>query len=331
MTVQQETEARPAFDLVHGFTITNVFASLEMAGVLDDLGAGEVTPGRTHHYGKDGDALLEASLRYLSRRGLVEQSGGAFRLSELGRAVARDRGYLVWAAGGYGEPLHHLDAFILGRQRYGTDHPRDGKWVAGGAALLGRQDVVPHAMKLLEGISFQRALDLGCGNARFLLNVCNRFGCAGAGIDLSPAACEEAVKAVRAAGLQDRVQVVEGDAFDVGRMPALADTQLVITFFLLHEMSSVSRAALVDFLSRLSSRLPAGAHLLAAEVVPPEGEGETGQRFTPEFDYVHAMMRQSLMSAADWRQVLKEGGFEVEELRDVDMPGGLLILARTSR
>lgn len=331
MTVQQETQARPAFDLVHGFTITNVFASLEMAGVLDDLGAQGVSPGRTHHHGAEGDALLEASLRYLTRRGLVEEAGGVFRLSDLGRAVARDRGYLVWVAGGYGEPLHHLDAFILGRERYGTDHPRDGRWVAGGAALLGRQDVVPHAMKLLEGISFDRAIDLGCGNARFLLNVCQRFGAGGAGIDLSPAACEEAVKAVRAAGLTDRVQIVEGDAFDVRLMPSLAETQLVITFFLLHEMSSVSRAALVEFLSRLSSQLPAGAHLLAAEVVPPEGEGRTGQRFTPEFDYVHAMMRQTLMSAAAWRQVLKEGGFEVKEMRDVDMPGGLLILARTSR
>jgi SAM-dependent methyltransferase len=331
MTVQQGTETRPAFDLVHGFTITNVFASLEMAGVLDDLGGDGVGPGRTHRHGPEGDALLEASLRYLARRGLVEAAGDVYRLSDLGRAVARDRGYLVWAAGGYGEPLHHLDAFILGRERYGTDHPRDGRWVAGGAALLGRQDIVPHAMKLLEGIPFERALDLGCGNARFLLNVCQRFGAAGAGIDLSPAACEEAVKAVQAAGLTDRVQIVEGDAFDVNRMPSLAETQLVITFFLLHEMSSVSRAALVEFLSKLSSRLPAGAHLLTAEVVPPEGDGETGQRFTPEFDYVHAMMRQSLMSAAEWRQVLKEGGFEVEEMRDVDMPGGLLILARTSR
>ena len=127
------------------------------------------------------------------------------------------------------------------------------------------------------------------------------------------------------------MRIVEGDAFDVNRMPDLGDTQLVITFFLLHEMSSVSRAALVDFLSRLSSRLPGGAHLLAAEVVPPEGDGETGQRFTPEFYYFHSMMRQSLMPATEWRQVLKEGRFEVDELRDVDMPGGLLILARTSR
>jgi len=330
VSVRQEVEARPAFDLVHGFAITNVFASLEMAGVLDDLGEAGVQPGRTHHHDADGDALLEASLRYLTRRGLVEHDGGVYRLSELGREVARDRGYLVWAAGGYGEPLHQLDTFILGRQRYGTDVTRDGRWVAGGAALLGRQDVVPHAMKLLERLSFDRALDLGCGNARFLLAVCQRFGAGGVGIDLSPEACEEAVKAVQAAGLTDRVRIVEGDAFDVDRMPSLAETQLVITFFLLHEISSVSRAALVGFLSKLSARLPAGAHLLTAEVVPPEGDGATSQRFTPEFDYVHAMMRQSLMSAGQWREALREGGFEVQEMLDVDMPGGLLVLGRTA-
>lgn len=329
MSVQQQAETRPAFDFVHGFAITNVFASLEMAGLLDDLGGDGVQPGRTHRNSDDGDSLLEASLRYLGRRGLVVEEGGVFRLSEQGRAVARDRGYLVWAAGGYGEPLHHIDQFILGRKRYGDDHPRDGRWVAGGAALLGRQDVVPHAMRLLERVPFERALDLGCGNARFLLAVCQRFGGSGTGIDLSPAACEAAREAVDAAALGDRVSVMEGDAFDVDRMPDLAGTQLIITFFLLHEISSVSRAALVDFLRKLASRLPAGAHLLTAEVVPPE-EGDPTQRFTPEFDYVHAMMRQSLMTAEQWREALRDGGFEVQEMLDVDMPGGLLILARTS-
>jgi phospholipid N-methyltransferase len=129
--------------------------------------------------------------------------------------------------------------------------------------------------------------------------------------------------------MTDRVQIVEGDAFDVDRMPALAETQLIITFFLLHEFSSVSRAALIAFLEKLASRLPAGARLLTAEVVPPE-EGATTQRFTPEFDFVHAMMRQSLMSADAWRAALEEGGWEVEQMLDVPMPGGLLILARTA-
>jgi SAM-dependent methyltransferase len=331
MTIEQGVEARPAFDLVHGFAITNVFASLEMAGVLDALASEGVQAGAAHGHGPEADALFDASLRYLGRRGLVEESGDVFRLSALGRAVARDRGYLVWAAGGYGEPLRRLGAFISGDERYGTHCTRDGRWVAGGAALLGRQDVVPHAMRLLERVPFDRAIDLGCGNARFLLSVCQRFGASGAGIDLSPEACEEAVKAVRAADMTDRVNIVVGDAFDVDRMPLLAETQLVITFFLLHEISSVSRAALVEFLTRLSSQLPGGAHLLTAEVVPPEGDGVTPQRFTPEFDFVHAMMRQSLMTADAWRDALGEGGFEVQETLDVDMPGGLLILGRTAR
>jgi len=328
VTTPVGVEARPAFDFVHGFAITNVFASLEMAGILDALGNEGVQPGLTHRHGTDADALLEASLRYLERRGLVVKDGDVFRLSEDGRAVARDKGYLVWMSGGYGGPMHHLDAFILGQQRYGTDSTRDGKWVAGGAALIGRQEVVPHAMRLLERVPFDRALDLGCGNARFLLTVAQRFGASGAGIDLSPEACEEAVKAVSAAGMTDRVEIVVGDAFEVDRMPALSETQLVITFFLLHEISSVSRAALIDFMSKLAGRLPAGAHLLAAEVVPPDGDGATDQRFTPEFDFVHAMMRQSLMTADEWRDAFEESGFQVQELLDADMPGSVLILGR---
>jgi SAM-dependent methyltransferase len=279
--------------------------------------------------GTEGGGLLAASLRYLEQRGLVEEEDGTYGLTELGRSICADKGYLVWLVGGYGEPLRHLDSFLAGRERYGIDVHRDGRWVAGGAALIGR-DVVPTALEALETISFRRVLDLGCGNARFLVTVCRRFGCVGVGVDISPEACAEAVKGVEEAGMSDRVQVVCGDASDVASIPEVEETDLVIAFFLLHEISSVSRRSIVRFLADLRRRLPAGAHLLAAEVPPARGDGDESELFTPEFDLVHAMMRQSLLSRDSWRDVLSEGGFTVREIADTTMPGGMVILAEAA-
>jgi 2-ketoarginine methyltransferase len=324
-TERAATRPRPAFDLFEGFMESHVLAALEMAGALSELEAEGIRPAA----GTDQGALLAASLRYLEQRGLVEEDGGTYVLTERGRSVCADKGYLVWLVGGYGESLRHLESFLSGRERYGVDMERDGRWVAGGAALIGRKDVVPAALGLLETTSFRRALDLGCGNARFLVEVCRRFGCDGVGVDISPEACAEAVKRVDEAGMSDRVQIVCADANDVASIPEVEETDLVIAFFLLHEISSVARESIVRFLSDLGRRLPAQAHLLVAEVSPARGDAEEHELFTPEFDFVHAVMRQSLLSRDSWRDVLSDGGFAVREIADTTMPGAMVILAET--
>ena len=82
------------------------------------------------------------------------------------------------------------------------------------------------------------------------------------------------------------------------------------------------------FLRRLAARLPDGSYLLAAEVQPPRSDEPVGERFTPEFTFVHAMMRQSLLLAEQWREALLDGGFPVEQIVELDQPGGVMILAR---
>ena|SRR5947209_10015244 len=320
-----ETPSRPGLRVFEGYAITCVLASLEMAGLLDRLeGAGLRAP-----LSGEGEAgrLLQACLRYLVQRHLADENSGVFKLTEGGRALTRDKGYLVWLSGGYGEPLRRLDAFLLGQKTYGSDYVRDGRWVAEGAAMLGRRDVAPEAMSLLRGISFETALDLGCGNARFLIAVCQAFACRGIGIDLSPAACQAARESVRAAGMEERIRIIQGDAFDPAALPP-GQAQLVITFFLLHELSAPGRPALVDFLSSLSSRLAPGAHLLAAEVLPPRARTARPERFTPEFSLVHALMSQTLSDEAQWRRAFRQGGFNVRDVTRVTMPGGVLLLGQ---
>ncbi len=310
--------------------VTSVLAALEMMGLLSQLETDGLNLDTISIQGEDARALIAAAFDYLLQRGLLIRGANGFELTPHGREICEDKGYLVWLSGGYGEPLRHLDSLLLGEARYGDTYVRDGRWIADGSALLGRRDVVPEAMELLSGVPFERVLDFGCGNARFLVSLCERFGCDGVGVDLSPAACKEAERTVAAASLESRIQIQLGDAADLESIQ-LEQTQLVVALFLLHEISSISRADLVKFLREIAARLPVDAHLLAAEVEPPSRRDSANVSFTPEFSFVHAIMRQTLLPEAAWREMLAEGGFSLERVVHPRQPGGLLMLARSTR
>jgi SAM-dependent methyltransferase len=314
---------RPVFELFEGFALTSVLASLERAGLLARLEAGAIPADG----GEGEDGLPLATLRYLAQRGIVEQRDGAFALSSRGAAICRDKGYLVWLQGGYGAVLGDLGAFATGAKRYGTDVMRDGRWVADGSALIGRDDVAPHATAVLEHVAFRHVVDLGCGNARFLLAAAQRFGVTGFGIDLAPEACEDAERAIADAGLTGKVSVRCGDAGDLAAIPELREADLAVAFFLLHEIFEHGREALVGYLRTLAQTMPAGAHMLVAEVQPASGAPD--ERWRPEFTLLHAVMRQQLLTAEGWDEAFAAAGWTRREVRELGLPGAVLLLYRT--
>jgi SAM-dependent methyltransferase len=313
---------RPAFELFEGFALTCVLSSLERTGQLERLERGEISAAAT-----EGDGALPlATLRYLAQREIVEQHDGAFALTPRGAAVCRDKGYLVWLEGGYARTLSGLGAFASGALRYGEDVVREGRWVADGSALIGRNDVAPHATAVLEQIDFHHVVDLGCGTARFLIAAAQRFGVSGFGIDLAPEACEDAERAIAEAGLTGRVTVRCGDAGDLDAIPEVAEADLVVAHFLLHEIFEHGREALVAYLTTLGSRMPIGAHMLVAEV--PPATGALDERWLPEFTLLHAIMRQQLLTAEGWDEAFAAAGWSRRELRELGLPGAVLLLYR---
>jgi SAM-dependent methyltransferase len=311
---------RPVFELFEGFALASVLASLDESGLLAQLEEGPVTGERAG----DADGLLPATLRYLVQRDLAEERDGAFSLTERGRAICRDKGYLVWLQGGYGHVLAGLGDFITGTRRYGADVERAGRWVAEGSALIGRDDVAPHAAEVLSALDFHHVVDLGCGNARFLIGAAERFGVTGVGVDLSPEACEDAERMIAAAGLTGRVRVRCGDAGDLDAIPELAEADLAVAHFLLHEIFEHGREALVAYLRKLGTLMPKGAHMLVAEVQPASGAPD--ERWRPEFTLLHAIMRQELLDADGWHEAFTAAGWSRRTVRDLGLPGAILLL-----
>lgn len=313
---------RPVFELFEGFALASVLASLDESGLLAALEAGPISAAPAGV--PDPDRLMPATLRYLAQRELVEERDGAFELTERGRAVVKDKGYLVWLQGGYGHVLAGLGDFVTGARRYGTDVERAGRWVAEGSALIGRDDVAPHATEVLSSLDFHHVVDLGCGNARFLIGAAQRFGVTGVGVDLSPEACEDAAQRIAEAGLTGRVVVRCGDAGDLDAIPELRDADLAVAHFLLHEIFEHGREALVAYLTKLGTLMPRGAHMLVAEVQPASGAPD--ERWRPEFTLLHAIMRQELLDADGWHEAFTAAGWSRKEVRDLGLPGAILLL-----
>jgi SAM-dependent methyltransferase len=314
------TADRPVFELFEGFALASVLSSLQRAGLLERLQAGPIPADAQE--GEDGLPL--ATLRYLAQRGLAQEQGGQFELTPRGEAICREVGYLVWLQGGYGHVLADLGAFSTGELTYGTDVVRDGRWVADGSALIGKNDVAPYATDVLDQIEFSHVVDLGCGNARFLIAAAQRFGVTGFGIDLAPEACEDATTAIEQAGLTGRVSVRCGDAGDLDHIPELREADLTVAFFLLHEIFEHGREALIAYLKTLSATMPQGAHMLVAEVQPASGAPD--ERWRPEFTLLHAIMRQQLLTADGWHEAFTAAGWERREVRDLNLPGAILLL-----
>ncbi|MGB2710809.1 MAG: class I SAM-dependent methyltransferase, partial [Conexibacter sp.] len=185
-------------------------------------------------------------------------------------------------------------------------------------------DVAPHATALLESIAFHHVVDLGCGTARFLINAAQRFGVTGFGIDLAPEACEDAERAIADAGLTGTVQVRCGDAGDLDAIPELRDADLIVASFLLHEIFEHGREALISYLKTLGATMPAGSHILVAEVQP--ASGRTNERWRPEFGLLHAIMDQELLDADGWHEAFTTAGWSRREVRELPMPGAILLL-----
>jgi SAM-dependent methyltransferase len=70
---------------------------------------------------------------------------------------------------------------------------------------------VRRVLALLNPQSHETFVDYGCGDGRWLIEAARTYGCRAVGIEIDPQQADRARRAVDAAGLLGRVQIIEGD------------------------------------------------------------------------------------------------------------------------
>lgn len=96
-------------------------------------------------------------------------------------------------------------------------------------------------------------VDLGCGDGRIVVDAVRSAGCRGIGVETSSDLVVRARQRAEAAGVADRVDIVEGDARDA----SLADATVVYMFLPVTVVS--------DIIEETIARLPRGARLIVHE------------------------------------------------------------------
>ena len=106
-------------------------------------------------------------------------------------------------------------------------------------------------------------------------------------------------------------------------------TELVTAMFVLHEIFALGQDVIVEYLTQLRLRLPEHAHLLIIEVTPPRTDVATPEPFTPEYCFLHSVMKQVLAPEATWRDLLRRSGFTVKHVAPIKMPGAIAIVSQS--
>ena len=212
---------------------------------------------------------------------------------------------------GYEEVLHLLEPLLRKEIEYGEDVTRRLKFVAQGSGEIESWLYFPMAIDIINKNGFRRVLDLGCGDATFLISLCKSSGTVtGYGVDISPEAIADAHHKMEEAHLQGRVHLFTEDIFKLERIAEpLQRIDAATAFFVLHEFLFTGSDRVVGFLRDFRKFFP-GVPLILFEAIRPTPE-EMRKRPGAAVQYFlfHDLSEQKPVSREDWKELFSQAGF----------------------
>jgi 2-ketoarginine methyltransferase len=283
-------------------------------GVLTAI---EESPGSSEgaladRLGLDSERLL-ALLHFLQNEGYVVAEQG-WRLTAKGAGVRPFAPWYEMLVGGYAPAFVELGDVLADGARYAT---RDGARVGSGSCGVGAWDTLPLVEKLLAASDRDLSLivDLGCGDAAFLINIMERHpGLAGIGLEPNEASAARGISLGRQAGVGGRLTVHTGTAADVARLalPSGGRGTVFLTAFVLQEMLEQDGEDAVGKLLRTTFDSYPDALWMVAEMdyqpASPVMVHGLAMAFYNPYYLIHAITQQRLLTNEQWRELFSRAG-----------------------
>jgi SAM-dependent methyltransferase len=230
------------------------------------------------------------------------------------------KGYFYWLTRGCGELFATMPQLVRNATRTGNFVVRDYKAIGLAARDAGFSYVDPAFYRIIADRELVRGADLGCGSGERLIKLAERdprFH--GVGVDISAGSLALATDAVAAAGLGDRVTVVEGDATRLAYRPEFAGVDFVCSFMMGHDLWP--RDECLMSLKLMAEAFPDATDLIICDTYRSELRvTEPHPVFTLGFETAHAVMGQEIPTLGEWLEVFAEAGWHPAEVIDFSLP-----------
>ncbi len=307
---------------IRGYGVASILQQILRMDLFDDLGDSRTVEQLSAQRGFDA-TVLESVLDFLHVEGFVDRQEGppaTYRATAKATSVARYRGYFNLLVGGYGKIIGALDQMLDSGPGAVA---RDGEMVGAGSCQISQYDALPLAARLLRQVGGDTSsfVDIGCGDAGFLCDLCTQLPAArGIGVEPSTAAYQAGLELIEQRRLGDRVSLVNTDAQS---LEGVARPDFFIFSFVLQEiLGTDGEQGLVDYLKALAERYPS-SRILAIEVDyrPHDLEvmrTEMGIGYYNLYYFLHPLTQQRLVSRQLWLQLFERSGYDVECEQVVD-------------
>ncbi len=127
-------------------------------------------------------------------------------------------------------------------------------------------DVVEKMLELGKVSKDDVVLDLGSGDGRIPIAAAKKFGCRARGVDINPIRIKEANANLKGSGVENLVQFIEGDVFEV----PIADATVVTLYLFPHVMLKLR--------DRLKAELKPGTRIVSHEFTMGDWEPKVTER-----------------------------------------------------
>jgi O-methyltransferase domain/Dimerisation domain len=298
------------WDLLRGAMATKALGLAADLRIAEALAAGPRSVSELAHMSGADPETLQRILRALASDGVfAEDEPGVFRNTEASELLGRD-GWTEFAHL-FGSVFYDATGTIDARTREETftrkfsadfwswleAHPQERD--AFDTAMAGGKGRHVDRLAALDWHADETVVDIGGGNGELLRGLIQRRPeLRGIVFDLPETVRDESTFA-------DRIEFVAGSFFD-----AVPAGDAYILSAILHDWSDERAAAI---LRTVRSSAPPGARLLTIESVVAEGNEPQGSKW---LDLLMLVLGGKERTAPEWRALLEDAGFAVEEIDD---------------
>jgi SAM-dependent methyltransferase len=274
---------------------------------------------------------METFLGALAAAGLVvrDSPSRSVRVTDAFPQLRTAAGYLCWALKANRPFIENSLAFFKDHDSAARLHTRNSRDVAVTSRWVGLGDFYPTDLATLVNARPSHLVDLGAGAAQLLIDALIELPDATAvALDISPAACAVAAKDAAAAGVANRLCVVQRSIESLVDDPSpIAGADVIHSGFSFHDLVPDTETFGAVLRSCKNALTPNG--FLAITDAVPYSAIPRERLFSSLFTYLHeGFMNVRLPTEEAWRETFLAAGFS--DIRSIPhkMPGARLFIVK---